>query len=74
MSDSGDAEETCAVCGNVATGGRRFAHLYHKGKAFPLCCPLCLDVFQRAPERIANGERPRTVIEELMDELKWRNG
>ena len=74
MSELAEAEETCAVCGNVATGGRGFSRLYHNGKPFPLCCPMCIDVFQRAPSEFAKGERPRSVIEQLIEELKWRNG
>lgn len=73
MNELAESEDTCAVCGNVATGGRRFSRLYHDGKPFPLCCPMCIDVFQRAPQRFARGERPRTVVEDLIDELKWRN-
>jgi hypothetical protein len=69
-----EAEETCTVCGNEAAGGRRFSRLYHDGVAIPLCCPMCIDLFQRAPARFARGERPRSVLEELVATLKWRNG
>jgi len=74
MNELAEFEDACAVCGNVATSGRRFSRLYHEGKAFPLCCPMCIDMFQRAPERFARGERPETVLDELIAELKWRNG
>jgi hypothetical protein len=72
MSEGTESDETCAVCGNVAVGGRRFSRLYHQGKAFPLCCPMCIDVFQRAPDQIAAGERPRSVLQDTIEELKWR--
>lgn len=74
MNKWAESEETCTVCGNVATGGRQFARLYHEGVAFPLCCPMCIDLFQRAPARFASGERRETMLEELIAELKWRNG
>jgi hypothetical protein len=74
MNESTEREETCAVCGNEATGGRRFSRLYHDGRPFPLCCPMCLDLFQRAPARFARGERRQTVLEELISDLKWRSG
>lgn len=74
MNESKETEETCAVCGNEAAGGRRFSRLYHDGRPFPLCCPMCLDLFQRAPERFAQGERRQTVLEELVSDLKWRSG
>ncbi|ACB77711.1 hypothetical protein [Opitutus terrae] len=73
MADQPEATETCAVCGNVATGGRRFSRLYHQGKAFPLCCPMCIDVFQRAPDRFARGEHPQTITAELIEQLKWQS-
>lgn len=74
MSELAESEDTCVVCGNVATGGRRFSRLYHKEKPFPLCCPMCIDIFQRAPDRFARGERPRSVVEQIVEELKWKNG
>jgi len=74
MIEHHEDEEACTVCGNTAAGGRRFSRLYHSGKAFPLCCPMCIDIFQRAPERIASGDRPRSVLEDLVEKLKWRNG
>jgi hypothetical protein len=74
MNEQSESEETCAVCGNESTGGRRFSRLYHNGRLFPLCCPMCIDMFQRAPERFARGEVPRSVLDDLIAELKWRNG
>jgi hypothetical protein len=70
MNEGPYSEETCTVCGNVAVGGRRFSRLYHHGRPFPLCCPMCIDIFQRAPDRFANGEHPRTVVEELLEVAK----
>ncbi|MBI2813036.1 MAG: hypothetical protein HYX71_01980 [Opitutae bacterium] len=73
MSDEGTGGEVCAVCGKPAEGERGFSHLYHGGRRFPLCCPMCLQLFQRAPDRFARGENPKTLVEELLDELKWRD-
>jgi len=67
-----DLNETCAVCGKDLTGATGVARLYREGKAFPLCCPLCIDLFQRAPKRFASGERPQTIVEELLEEMKWK--
>jgi hypothetical protein len=32
-----------------------------------------MDLFQRAPARFASGERPQTVVEELLSEMKWKD-
>lgn len=72
MDASSQSEDTCAVCCNAATGGQRFARIYHRGVPFALCCPMCIDLFQRAPDRFSAGERPQTVLEDLLQELKWK--
>lgn len=73
MSGDGTGSEVCAVCGKPAEGERGFSHLYHGGRRFALCCPLCLQLFQRAPDRFARGENPKTLVEELLEELKWKD-
>lgn len=73
MNSDDRTEEKCAVCGKALAGVPGTAHVYHGGLRFALCCPLCLDLFQRAPARFASGEKPRTVVEDLLDELKWRD-
>lgn len=67
-----DTDKTCAVCGKDLANTGGVAHLYHGGKPFPLCCPVCMDLFQRAPARFACGERPQTIVEELLAEMKWK--
>jgi len=64
--------ETCIVCGKSADGDRDFSHVYHKGRRFSLCCPLCLQLFQRAPDRFAAGERCKSLLDELLDQMKWK--
>ncbi|MFA6286115.1 MAG: hypothetical protein WC661_01925 [Opitutaceae bacterium] len=72
MSDDVNTEETCVVCGKLARNDRDFSHIYHKGRRFSLCCPLCMQLFQRAPDRFAAGERCKSLIEELLDQMKWK--
>lgn len=74
MSDDRPDGEVCVVCGKPADGARGFAHLYHDGSRFALCCPLCLRLFQRAPDRFARGDRPETLVQQLLDEIQWREG
>ena len=73
MSDEGTGSEVCTVCGKPADGQLGFSHLYHGGRRFALCCPLCFQLFQRAPDRFARGENPKTLVEELLEELKWKD-
>lgn len=73
MSSNEPTVEVCTVCGKELTGNSGAAHVYREGRRFSLCCPVCLDLFQRAPARFARGDRPRSVVEDLMTELKWRD-
>jgi len=33
---------------------------------------MCVQMFQRARGRFARGENPKTLVEELLDEIKWK--
>lgn len=67
-------ETCCAVCGKDVSTAAGVTHLYHAGRRFSLCCPMCMQMFQRAPGRFASGERPQSIVEDLIQELKWRTG
>lgn len=73
MSSSGQSDRTCDVCGKDVSTAPGVTHVYHDGRQFSLCCALCLDMFQRAPDRFARGERPQTVLEDLMRDLQWHD-
>jgi hypothetical protein len=64
----------CAVCSKDVSHVPGVVHLYHEGRRFTLCCPMCIEMFQRAPARFASGERPQSVVEDLIEEIKWRTG
>ena len=72
MSDEGTVSEVCVVCGKSTECDRGVSHLQYSGRRYALCCPLCLQLFQRASDRFARGENPKTLVEELLDELKWK--
>jgi hypothetical protein len=56
----------CVVCGKSVKGERVFARLNQNGMMVNLCCPLCLDAFQKNPfPYIA-----RLVKVELFQDLK----
>ena len=73
MSDDSTRDETCVVCGKSINDNTGTAHLYHDGGRFALCCPMCVEMFQRAPARFASGERRQSLVEELLEEMKWKN-
>lgn len=61
------------VCGKstaAVTGG---AHIEHAGRSFALCCPMCLQLWKRALYRFVAGARPQSVIDELLNDTKWKN-
>ena len=39
----------CAVCGKNVQNGGGFARIRHGDRMVELCCPLCLDTFQKDP-------------------------
>lgn len=39
----------CVVCGKNVQGDSGFARINHKGTMVNLCCPLCLETFQKDP-------------------------
>ena len=73
MSDDPNSGETCIVCGKSTEGERGFAHRYHEGSRFTLCCPMCLQFFEQASDRFARGDHPQTLVQQLIDEMKWKD-
>ena len=73
MSDDPNSGESCIVCGKSADGERGFAHRYHEGRRFTLCCPMCLQMFEQASDRFARGDHPQTLVQQLIDEMKWKD-
>jgi hypothetical protein len=71
MSNTESPATVCAVCGKDIINLPGVSHLFHEGRSFSLCCPVCIQMFQRAPARFASGERPASIVDELISELKW---
>lgn len=44
-----DPDEFCIVCGKNVTHGGGFSRINHEGTKVNLCCPLCLETFERDP-------------------------
>ena len=73
MNSGETSDPCCTVCGKDLTYVPGVAHVYHDGRRFSLCCPMCMEMFQRAPARFASGERPQTIVEELLAEMKRKS-
>ena len=43
----GNERPTCVVCGKGVDHGGGFARVNHKGIMVELCCPLCLETFEK---------------------------
>jgi hypothetical protein len=53
--------EACAVCGkHLDRGG--FARISHRGEMVPVCCPLCMETFQKDPGPYAAKARTRRLL------------
>lgn len=63
----------CIVCGKVVSEEGAAMHRYHDGRRFALCCSTCAEMFNRAPDRFARGERPLTILQELLDQMRWKD-
>ena len=54
-------DDRCAVCGKTISGGRGFAHLKHSGEWITLCCPLCMETFDKSPLAYVNRKKVRKI-------------
>lgn len=73
MNQEPSSEETCAVCDKTIDGISGIAHVYHEGRRFALCCPMCLQMFERARDRFARGDRPQSLLDQLIDQTTWKD-
>lgn len=56
MSDpitSESSEDYCVVCGKPARGISGYSRLLHEDRMYALCCPLCMETFQKKPDYYA---------------------
>jgi len=61
--------ETCVVCGKGLRSGEALATLHQDGRRLPICCPLCLEAYQRDPKPYLERLALRTFRREL-DKVK----
>src|SRR5215470_17718147 len=42
--------EACVVCGKGLRRDEALAYMHHEGQRFPICCPLCLEAWEKDPK------------------------
>ena len=43
-------QNVCIVCGKALKPGEVLATLHEGGSKLPLCCPLCLEAYEKNPQ------------------------
>lgn len=57
--------ETCVVCGKGLRPGEALATLHQEGRKLPICCPLCLEAYQKDPKPYLERLARRALLREL---------
>lgn len=60
-----DEGETCIVCGKGLKPREALATMHQGGSKLPLCCPLCLETYQKDPKPYLERLAKRTLLQEL---------
>jgi hypothetical protein len=68
------AEDICTVCGrNAIESNQTLSHLRHEGEIVAICCPQCMETFQREPARFAAKECERRLSRATVPEPAARS-
>jgi hypothetical protein len=63
--DYGNEGETCVVCGKGLRPGEALATMHQEGHKLPICCPLCLEAYQKDPKPYLERLARRSLLREL---------
>lgn len=55
----------CAVCGKSVEQGGGFCHINIENRMVALCCPLCMDTFQKDPKQYMRMEEIHKLEEAI---------
>ena len=61
----GEEGKTCIVCGKGLRPGEALATIHQTGSKLPICCPLCLEAYQKDPKSYLERLARRTFRQEL---------
>ena len=67
----GDGEK-CVVCAKSVTGGHFHARVKHGDKAVLLCCPLCLETFEKNPDNYIRKQQTSSEVKAMFELLRPR--
>ncbi len=62
--------ESCAVCGKSLAGSSAHTRLKYGEGMVNLCCPLCLETFQKNPEDWTRHWETRREVRAIFDLLR----
>jgi YHS domain-containing protein len=62
--------ERCVVCGKSVTGASGHVRLKYGETMVALCCPLCLQTFQKNPVDYLRRLKTRTEVQNILDLLR----
>ena len=62
--------ERCAVCGKSVAGASGYARVKHGEGMVALCCPFCLEAFEKDPHRWLQRRENRRELHEIFDLLR----
>ena len=57
--------ETCVVCGKALRPGEALVKMHQSGSKLPICCPLCLEAYQKDPKPYLECLARRTLLQEI---------
>lgn len=73
MVDDLERVEICARCGRPPVEGRVFCHVYHGPECLTFCSSQCALDFIEAPSAPGSAGSGHRTLEEIMEDLRWRN-
>ncbi len=57
--------DTCVVCGKGIKPGEALATMHEGESKLPICCPLCLEAYQKDPKPYLERLAKQTLLREL---------
>ena len=64
--------EKCVVCGKSVAGGHVHARVKHGDKEVFLCCPLCLETFEKGPDNYLRRQETSSEVQAIFGLLRPR--
>ena len=71
LQDHRDSRLSPGRRGKDTSGGRGFMNLHIEGRAVPLCCPMCYEVFQEDPSRFIENRHAREIGHDVGLGASW---